>query len=276
MFHLIAKLFWLICAPANLIVWLVLGAALLFVLRRQRMAGRVLLSAALLALLFAVLPIGNMLLRPLENEYPRRPLPARIDGIVVLGGGLKSSILQSRGTLGEDESIERLLAAFDLARRIPSAQVIFSGGRGGLTTELPEAVMAGYVWRDMGLDPRRIVLESRARDTWENLLFARALAHPKRGGIWVLATSAYHLPRAMGIARRLGWRMLPWPTNYVTRAHGEQWWPNPVRNLHATDLALHEWIGLLVYRLTGRWAAQLRPAPAHRTQPHSGVRAIGP
>ena len=263
MFHIIAKLFWLICAPANLIVWLVLGAGLLAILNHQRMAVRLLLTAALLALVFAVLPTGNMLLRPLEDEYPRRPLPVHIDGIVVLGGGLKSSILRSRGTLGEDESIERLLAAYDLARRHPKARVIFSGGRGGLTTELPEAVMASYVWRDMGLDPHRLTLESRARDTWENLLYARALAHPKRGAIWVLATSAYHLPRAMGIARQLGWNMLPWPTDYVTRARGEQWWPDAVRNLHATDLALHEWIGLLVYRLTGRWAARLQPAPAY-------------
>lgn len=262
MFHLIAKLFWLVCAPANLIVWLVLSAALLVVLRRQRLAGSVVLTAAALALLFAVLPTGNLLLRPLEDEYPRRPLPSHIDGIVVLGGGLKSSVLRSRGTLGEDESIERLLAAYDLARRHPKARVIFSGGRGGLTTKLPEAVMAGYVWRDMGLDPRRLTLESRARDTWENLLYSRALADPKPGAIWVLATSAYHLPRAMGIARQLGWNMLPWPTDYVTRAHGEQWWPAAARNLHETDLALHEWIGLLVYRLTGRWAEQLQPPPA--------------
>ncbi len=263
MFHVIAKLFWLVCAPANLIIWLVLSAALLVLLHRYRIAGRLVLTAAALALVFAALPTGNLLLRPLESEYPRRPLPAHIAGIVVLGGGLKSSILRSRGTLGDDESIERLVAAYDLARRHPRARVIFSGGRGGLTTALPEAVMAGYVWRDMGLDPRRLALESRARDTWENLVYARALAKPKPGAIWVLATSAYHLPRAMGIARQLGWNMLPWPTNYVTRAHSEQWWPDTVRNLHETDLALHEWIGLLVYRLTGRWAEQLRQVPAH-------------
>ncbi|MDE2465799.1 MAG: YdcF family protein, partial [Alphaproteobacteria bacterium] len=195
MFHVIAKLFWLFCAPANLIVWLILGAALLIILGRRHTAAKLVLTAAALALLFAALPLGDMLLRPLEDEYPRQPLPAHIQGILVLGGGLKSSILHSRGTLGEDEGIERLVAAYDLARLHPEARVIFSGGRGGLATPLPEAFMAGYVWRNMGLDPKRLTLESRSRDTWENLLYSRALAHPKPQNVWVLATSAYHLPR---------------------------------------------------------------------------------
>ena len=82
----------------------------------------------------------------------------------------------------------------------------------------------------------------------------------------MLATSAIQMPRAMLVARRLGWTMIPWPTDYITRPGGA---PRPLAeylntagNLLRADEALHEQLGLLAYRLRGPLKAAAPPAGA--------------
>jgi uncharacterized SAM-binding protein YcdF (DUF218 family) len=56
------------------------------------------------------------------------------------------------------------------------------------------------------------------------------------------------MPRAMAVAERLGWRMLPWPTDYRTQPQGSGGWFAVATNLGLLDYAAHEWLGLLAYR----------------------------
>jgi uncharacterized SAM-binding protein YcdF (DUF218 family) len=83
---------------------------------------------------------------------------------------------------------------------------------------------------------------------------AREIANPKPGQVWLLATSALHMPRAMGVARKLGWDIQPWPTDYITTTTGIFGILEYARNLDRADYAVREGLGLLVYRLTGRAA----------------------
>ncbi len=109
-----------------------------------------------------------------------------------------------------------------------------------------------YVFAQMGLDSKRLILEQRSRNTYENILFAREIARPRPGEVWLLATTASHMPRAMGVARKLGWVMQPWPTDYMTTPSGiSGYFQYPV-NLARIDMAMHEWLGLLVYWLDGK------------------------
>ena len=173
--------------------------------------------SALLLLAFGLLPIGDALVRPLENEYPRPVLPHHVDGILVLGGGLNTEVLISRGAPGVGQSVMRLVSADELARRYPEARVVFSGGWG----RHPDADAAAYVFAQMGLDPRLAGHEPRSRDTLENFLFSRRAGAAKtRRGL-----GAGHLrdPDAAcdGGGRRLGWTMIPWPTDYLTPPAGD-------------------------------------------------------
>ena len=196
-----------------------------------------------------------MLARPLENEYPRGPLPAHVDGIVVLDGGLSPAVFATRGVMGENGSTMRLIAGAELARRYPGAKLVYSGS----SDSTPAQEQAGRAAAEsllgaLGIAPGRTLFERASHDTGESFTDILKLVRPKGGETWMLVTSAVHMPRAMGIARKAGWTMLPWPSDYIAPAD-----PRfglklgyPSEGLLAFDRALHEWVGLAYYRLRHR------------------------
>jgi uncharacterized SAM-binding protein YcdF (DUF218 family) len=238
--------------PGNtLVLSFVAGACLLWT--RWRQIGIYLTTAAAFVLLFLlVVPIGYWLLKPLEDRFLRPPLPARVDGIVVLGGGMDPLVYEARTAPAEDTVEGRLVAAAELSRRYPNARIVFSGGSGAPDGP-PETVAARVVFTELGVPQNRIIYEERSRNTWENLAFSKQLVHPKAGEVWVLATSAVHLPRAMLIAARLHWRLIAWPTDYKTSREccGLVSSPDLADNLEAIDTGLHEWLGMLAYKFEG-------------------------
>jgi uncharacterized SAM-binding protein YcdF (DUF218 family) len=256
MFFTISKLFWYWAAPSQLLVLLVLMAVLCLVLRRKR-AGLVL--GVLAGLLWAVAdlsPLPFIAMRAIEDQYPRPPSPSHVDGILILGSGFNSTLLKARGAPQTNAGAYRLVEGFIAARHHPEARVVFSGGSGALRgASASEAETARYVLEGVGLDPSRLILEARSRNTYENILFSKQMVKPKPGEVWLLATSAAHMPRAMAIARKQGWLMLPWPTDYITlpEERGEGWLPLG-GSLGLADYVVHEWIGLIAYRLTGKAA----------------------
>ena len=248
-FFPISKIFEFLVTPSHVLLWLVLATAVAMFLGRVRLARGLGVAAAALFVLIGAAPLGFILARPLEDRYPRAPLPARISGVVTLGAGLNTAVLALRGAPGTTPSIDRLVSTYELARRYPQARIVFSGGWGPYS----DAIAARDDFLRMGLDPERLVLEGRSRNTYENLAFSQAMVRPGPGETWVLATSAIQLPRAMDVARRLGWRMIPWPTDYRTAPAlplGASWF-RIGDNLRLTDEAVHEWLGLAVYGAAG-------------------------
>jgi uncharacterized SAM-binding protein YcdF (DUF218 family) len=273
-FFPLAKLGWTILAPSHLVLWLALATAIALIAGRMRLGRWLAIVTALVLLVFGVLPTGDWLAQQLEDQYPRpASLPAHVDGILDLGGGLGADILAVRHAPATSLSEARLVSTFELARRYPDARVVFSGGWG----RFADANAAAYVFGQMGLDPARLTLESRSRDTFENLLFTRRLVQPKPGDVWVLATSAIQMPRAMMVARHLGWPLIPWPTDYLTRRR-RLIRPLPdyldvAGNLLRADMALHEEIGLVAYRLRGRGETkgEAKPAPPSNATPSNAL-----
>jgi uncharacterized SAM-binding protein YcdF (DUF218 family) len=86
--------------------------------------------------------------------------------------------------------------------------------------------------------------------------------HPAPDDRWLLITSAYHMPRAVGAFRQAGFDVIPFPVDFRTRDAGDLLRPfgNVAAGLQRADLAVKEWIGLLAYRMTGRSSAFF-PAP---------------
>ena len=264
MFFIASKILWVVAAPTNLLLLLLALGCVLGWTRRAR-TGRWLAGLAALALLVAAFsPLGTVLLHPLEQRFARAPAdmpePA---GIIVLGGALDEDLTALRDQVALTESAGRMTEGMALALRFPSARLVYSGGTAHLrAVALNESDVARRLWRELGLPASRASFEDRSRNTLENAVFTKALLQPKPGEIWLLVTSAYHMPRSVGIFRQAGFPVVPYPVDYRTPP-----WPHTLRadaaassNLRLVDTAAREWVGLLAYRLAGRTDA-LFPGP---------------
>jgi len=249
MFFAASKLFWLIGAPSHVLLILTTAAAILLNTKFERPGRRLAIASGVLFVVIGVLPTGTWLAGPLEDRFSRSALPSHIDGVLVLGGGLHTKIVESRDAPAMESSEARLVSAFELARLYPNARVVFSGGSGDIGAPgASEARAAKRIFGQMGLNPMRLTLEDKSRNTWENFLFSQKMVKPQSGEIWVLATSAIQLPRAMRVAERAHWKMIPWPTDYMTPRSRLVFDTNISENLAIVDGAVHEWIGLIAYR----------------------------
>jgi uncharacterized SAM-binding protein YcdF (DUF218 family) len=264
MFFIASKIFWFVAEPVSLAIIVgILGILLGFT--RFARAGRALMACAIIGLAVGLFtPLGTLLLRPLEGRYP--PPPANIPapaGIVVLGGAMDAEKLEARGQVSLTADAARMTTGVELARRYPTARLVFTGGSGAVLGEgPPEAIGARKLWLSLGVPAERMTFESKSRNTWENAVFTRDLVKPKPGEAWLLVTSAWHMPRSVGIFRHLGFDVIPYPVAYRTFGDERDFLlPTSVtERVFMLDFGVREWVGLLAYRLAGKTDA-LFPAP---------------
>jgi uncharacterized SAM-binding protein YcdF (DUF218 family) len=167
-----------------------------------------------------------------------------------------------------NEAGERLLEGAVLAHRFPDTKVAFSGGDAGILYKSDsEADGAAALLTQLGVARSRLILESDARDTYENAVFLKKELEAKgeldASKRWLLITSAYHMPRSIGAFRDAGFTVEPWPVDYRTRGSADLARPfdKVSEGLRRVDVAAREWVGLLAYWITGRTAV-LFPAPS--------------
>ncbi|RIY01547.1 YdcF family protein [Aureimonas flava] len=264
MFFAASKLLWYLVQPL-VVILLIGGAGILATLLRMPKLGLGLVGTSFVILAIVSLsPLGLLMLSVLENRFQKPPLPAEVTGIVVLGGSFDTRIGRTRGELELNDAADRITTTMALARQFPDARVVFSGGAAAMLTEdITESSMAQKLFAALGLAPERLELEDRSRNTTENAIFTREIAQPQPGETWLLVTSAAHMPRAVGCFRVAGFDVLPYPTDYQTPSGDALFWPSTatVRNLEKVHFAIREYLGLAVYRLTGKTDA-LFPAPS--------------
>ena len=264
MFFVLSKTLGVIILPTNFLLLAGLVGALLLLTRFCVFGRKCLVSSILLLAISAFSPLGNILLYPLESRFPpwdaSRGAP---DGIIVLGGPIDTDVSVARNTPVIRSAADRIVAGVALARKYPNARVIFSGGSPNLiSNDAREADYAAIIFDKLGVDPSRLIIERKSRNTLENAEFSRALANPRPGERWLLVTSAFHMPRAVGLFRKAGFPVEPYPVDWRT---GDIWSlvsfaTLAPEGLVKTDFAVREWIGLIAYRLTGK-TDDLLPGP---------------
>ncbi|TAN58535.1 MAG: YdcF family protein, partial [Magnetospirillum sp.] len=251
--------------PVTLFTLLVALGWLLSYSRRRMVLGRRILAVSLgLVAIPAVLPLERWFLVVLENRFPSpEALPEKIDGIIVLGGAVNPVVSAARGQVTANGAVTRLTALVPLVHRYPEARVIFTGGSGAvLDQEFKEATYVKEFYRQIDFDADRVVFEDQSRNTRENALFSKDLMAPRAGENWLLVTSAFHMPRAIGCFRAIGWPVIAYPTDYQTTGRMDMAWSDlrfsPGSGLGGLSTMLHETLGLISYRLTG-WTDTLLP-----------------
>ena len=206
------------------------------------------------------------MIAPLEDRFP--PPPADLpppEGIIVLGGAIDDMASAARRQTVFDEGGERLTEAVILAKRYPQARIVYTGGSASLTGGTStEALQARNFMVAMGVAPERVTIEDKSRNTDENARFTAAIVHPQPSQRWIIVTSAFHMPRAMGVFEKAGFHPIAYPVAF--RTLGGEGDPrvvlDPAKNLQTLQLALHEWIGLAAYWASGR-IDHLFPGPGN-------------
>lgn len=255
MFFYLSKAFWFLVHPGNLLLILLVAGTVLLWTRWNRVGRALLTVAAGFALFIAVVALGDRMTAAVEDRFPAvTELPETVDGIVVLGGVVSPWQSKARGQLAVGGAVERLLAFAELAERYPEARLVFTGGSGDpFHQDLKEAAMIKPLLTRLGVDPGRVLFEDESRNTVENAEFTRDLVQPADSETWILITSAFHMPRAMGCFRKAGWRMIAYPVDYGTTGKaGSLFQFNFTSGLNRMASGLHEWLGLIFYWILGK------------------------
>ena len=195
--------------------------------------------------------IPDALLRSLENQYnvPSVTQSDQYLGVIVLGGATGSpGIYKVHGQVPLGDAAERMTVPIALIRKFPNFELIFSGGEGRLMpTGTTEAELAGVFFSELGVDMKRVTLESNARTTRENAKRVAELLGERCKQPWLLLTSAFHMPRSMAEFHTEGCNVTAYPVDFRTGKETSWTEYSMVSSLMSWQTALHEYLGMLVY-----------------------------
>jgi uncharacterized SAM-binding protein YcdF (DUF218 family) len=264
MFYYLSKIAWLFLQPLSMTAILIGLGVIALLLAWRRIAAAAMLLAFLVLFLSAWTTLGALLLQPLEDRFARpAEIPADVAGIIVLGGGFEGAVNAARGGYEMNSAGDRFVETAVLARRLPGAKVVVTGGSGALLlTGEPDGDIAPRLLEALGVARNRMVLENQSRNTEENARFTREILQPDSGQNWLLVTSAFHMPRSMALFRKAGFEVIAWPVDYRTAGTEGPGLArdNAIDSLENTTLAIREWLGLAAYWMTGR-IDSLLPSP---------------
>ena len=267
-------LLWSLASPSQLLLGLTIAGALLLLFttggvgppsRAARVGKALAVTGGIGLLLFGLLPVSHYLAHALESRFPVPHLPRKIDGIILLSGAERPAASDAYGEPQVGRHGSRYVAALRLAERFPDAKFVYTGGGRSQPGKGPLGTQSGVataILESVGLDPARILYESESGDSCDHPANVRALVRPQAGEHWVVVTSAMHMPRVIGCFRAAGWpEVIQYPTDFTVVVGGWNTGTFQVaENLALLDIALHEWVGLAYYRLTGR-IAEFFPSP---------------
>ena len=203
-------------------------------------------------------PVPDYLLSKIENVHPQFDQTySELTGVIVLGGAEgKGTIAKARNEATLKQPAERLTQAVRAYRENPETKILYAGHSGLVFHKgWSGSKIAQKFLLEQGVAPDKILLEAKSRNTHENAVLSKViLEQAGNEGQWGLITSAAHMKRSMLIFEKigLGSRLTPIPVDYETSAEAD-WWRFDLKD--GNDLwrnYLHETIGTLVYRLTGK------------------------
>jgi len=232
---------------------LLLGLFFLWFTRKQK-AGRIVVSIGVLLLCtLSYGAVSDIVVRPLEYEHP--PLMkledvCEVKWVVVLGGGHTSDPKVPITSQLSRASIVRLVEGIRLHNMLPESKLILSGG--SAFDPVPNANVLADVALAIGVDKQRVILESGSKDTKDEARLIQKIVGNDR---FVLVTSAYHMPRSVGLFQKLGMKPIPAPTDHLVKERqgmGPGLFFPSAGGLSKAERAFREYLGLGWAKLRGQ------------------------
>lgn len=226
-----------------ILVLLIIG--LIFLFKKKKKAGKILIIIGIiLYYIFSITPGADLILKPLESQY--QPVQENELGktnkiVLLLGDGVLKAGEALR--ISRSKKQKSLWASEDGG---PEAKIIISGSY-PLDPENDEAKRVKKYLIERGIPPGNIILEDKSSNTFESARYVKELVGKQP---FFLVTSAYHMPRSVEAFQKMGTNPKPAPTDFKIKGEYDifDFFPSPY-NLKKTDLAFHEYFGILFYKL---------------------------
>ncbi len=228
--------------PVPLVLLLI---ALAYLVMRNRQSSRALLAitAALLITLSSSWG-SNWLLAPLEDQYPVNNQPIAHGCLVmVLGSGHDENANLTAVQQLSDTALARLTEGVHQLSLGHGCKLVVSGWSGGLSSRSHADVMFDAAV-ELGVSPKAIIKFPLAQDTIEEAQFMK---WEVEDAPFRLVTSASHMPRAMAIFTNAKLNAVAAPTDFSQRT--SYWWRFDAQSLLSSQKAIHEYLGLLWFKL---------------------------
>lgn len=239
-----------------------MGLVLLLARSRDRVVKSVYIASFLLYYFFSIWPVANFFLFSLEGKYP----PASqlvdfrdIEAIVVLAGDAsRRGGLRSRAELNE-ASWRRLWYGVELYDELQGGVPIFFIGESDdeLARGLDGASLVAKVNNRWGIPNEHFLVDQTPGNTYTSGLVVQKILDEKFPGKIkhkiVLVTSAWHMPRAAAVFKKLRFEVIIKPCDWHVGSLNLSPWsffPNQ-EALSALTLALREWLGIAAYKING-------------------------
>lgn len=267
LFFVLSKLAWAILSPLMVLNLLLVLGTVFLLFGYRKVALRFLFPALLFSLSLIIFPLGDWLIYPLEARISQpEQLPENIDGIIVLGGGedIKTTISWQQPQVGQ--ASDRYFGAALLAKQYPDSPIIFTGGNNLLRFDAgtTPAELSHELLTMVGVEKKRLIIESQSRNTYENFQRLKTVI-PKRNGQYLLVTSAYHMPRSVGIAEKQGISVVPYPVDYRSQTGESRQMDFALfEQFEKLEPAWREWVGLTAYFITGKTSQWFPDIPTKR------------
>jgi len=231
--------------PSSMVIVLFIGGALFYALSARKIARYLLAAAVIVYVIFSIGPVSFWLLGKLEYQYPYLQDTSQLNGvryIVILSGYADDDANIALSSRVNSSSAFRLMEALKLHRELPATRIIITG-----STRISRVMKEVLV--SLGAKEDRIILEEQSASTFENATNIGKFVGRHR---FVLVTSAGHMPRSMMVFKKAGMDPIPAPTDYYTFKNymAISYLPSPLHLINS-DLAMHEYLGILWYRVKG-------------------------
>ena len=251
----LSKTIWLLFNPFNIFIIFTILTIILYLISFRKISIAIFFINSLYLIFISFLPIGNYLIYKIEKDYHSNiSIPEKLDGILILGGATNPSMYKEFKQISVNDSAERLIESVSIIKRFKNSKVIFSGGSGVINRpELGHSQVAKSFYRKMGIEESRIIFEDKSRNTYENILFAKKIANPKKNENWLLITSASHMKRSILIGSKQNWKFIPYAVDFkMMKQFSFKPSLNLLSNINSLQYGSHEWLGLISYYLMNR------------------------
>ncbi|TQX86832.1 MULTISPECIES: YdcF family protein [Rhizobium] len=262
---IISKVIWILLQPFSLSLIFCVFALVAIWFRRRRLSLLLVLVPASILLVALFTTTGVVMVEALEDRFPRPSAdPLDVQCAIILGGGFTNDVDTVRGGYEMTDAGDRFVEALRLANKFSAMRIIVSGGDGFITGGyLGDGIIAERMFTVFGIKHDRLLQDSTSRTTFENAINTKKLLEANGLSHCLLVTSGFHMPRSVGIFRKLGIDVIPWVTDYRTIGTESLRFDisQPEANASLLGVAAKEWIGMVGYYMSGR-TSSLYPGPS--------------